>query len=859
MNAIVGALRVTLGLDNSDLLAGIASAQGDFKRFGAQMREIGSDLSLRLSAPLAAIGAGVLTVAGGFEAAMNRVEAATGASADELKAMSDLARELGKSTTFSAGEAADAIEMLAKNGLNASQILGGALSASLDLAASGGADLASAADLTTDVLANFKKDVGDLKPVVDGVTGVLLQSKFGFEDYQLAMAQAGGVAGGLGVTFEDFNAVIAATSPAFASGSDAGTSFKTFLQRLVPASKGAAETMKRLGLEFFDSQGNMKDMAAVAQELQDGLSKLSDEAKTEALSTVFGTDAMRTAIGLMDQGAAGVQRLDAAIRSASATEQAEARTKGFLGALEQMKGAIQELALAVANSGLLDAATDTVKWLTDLVDKISELDPELLRLGTIFAGVAAAVGPVLVGLGLFSAALAAISAPVLAAVAVVATLAAAAIPLYQNWDKIRQQFPGIANVVEGLGAAIGELAGGLAESFKLMVQGIDQVLSGDLVAALRTGGEIIENFGRTVADTLLALIAMLPEKFAAVGRDIMAGLERGLKERWEAVKGWFGNLATSIEDWVRGPLETHSPSRVFAEIGRDIMDGLGVGIDAKAGSVKQRLDDLAADMTGIFGVPEKKQFDATKGEVDPATGVIQGLELELALLGRTQLEREIVNQTRQAGVAILSEEGQKIADLVTRTAELNAETDRVGAVNDYLAGTFSDLWSSAAQGAGDFKDALGDIAGELGKMALNEGFKTLFNGPLSAGGGGFFGGLGSLLSGVFGIGKVPAFANGTDFAPGGLAMVGERGRELLEIPRGARVHSNQKTEGLLRGARSPEMPDIRVYVDDDDKLRAMVDRRAGQQVEVRRGAIVGDSVQAVRQGNAMSGRFMGQR
>jgi TP901 family phage tail tape measure protein len=745
MTTVIGALRVTLGLDSSELMAGIASAQGDFKRFGAQMREIGSDLTMRVTAPLAAIGAGVLALAGGFEASMNRVGAATGASAEELTKLSDLARELGKSTTFSAGQAADAIEMLAKNGLDASKILGGALSASLDLAAAGGADLSSAADLTTDVLANFKKDVGDLKPVVDGVTGVLLQSKFGFEDYQLALAQAGGVAGGLGVTFEDFNAVIAATSPAFASGSDAGTSFKTFLQRLVPASDGAAEAMRELGLEFFDGQGNMKDMAAVAQELQDGLSRLSDEAKTEALSTIFGTDAMRTAIGLMDQGAAGVERLDAAIRSASATEQAKARTKGLLGALEQMKGAFEELALSIANSGLLEAATDAVKWVTDLVDRISELDPELLRLGTIFAGAAAAIGPILVGLGLFGAALAAISAPVLAAVAVVAALAAAAIPLYQNWEQIRAQFPGIAGAVENLGAAIGVLVQSAVENFKLMVQGIEQLLSGDFRGAFETGKEIVLNFGQTIVDTLSALLGELPAKFLQIGRDIMAGLMGGLRESWAGVKAWFSDLGDAIPQWVRDKLGIQSPSTVFVEIGGHIMQGLRQGLGSETGTIQAEMENFA-----------------------------QGL-------------------------------GQVFAGILFQQ-----------------------------QDVGDTLKAFGlQTLGNLGGGLLSKGF----------------GGLGAAL-------KIPGFANGTDFAPGGLAMVGERGRELAEFPRGTRIHSNADTEALLRGARSREPLGVRLFVDRDGNWQAAVERIAGQQVEARRGAIVGDSVQAVQQGRAMSSRFL---
>lgn len=77
-----------------------------------------------------------------------------------------------------------------------------------------------------------------------------------------------------GVEFKDFTTSIAAIAPLFASGSDAGTSYKVFLQSLVPKSKSAAEAMERLGLEFFDAQGNMKDMGEISSMLN---AKLKDD------------------------------------------------------------------------------------------------------------------------------------------------------------------------------------------------------------------------------------------------------------------------------------------------------------------------------------------------------------------------------------------------------------------------------------------------------------------------------------------------------------------------------------------------------------------------------------------------------
>lgn len=151
-----------------------------------------------------------------------------------------------------ATEAADAIHALGKNGLELEQILGGAARATVLLANSTGADFGGAADIATAAMAQFKIKAEDMTGAIDQIVGVTQSSRFDINDYRLALAQAGGVAGSVGVSFEDFNASIAAISPLFASGSDAGTSFKTFLQRLVPASTDAEDAMKGLGIMTMD-------------------------------------------------------------------------------------------------------------------------------------------------------------------------------------------------------------------------------------------------------------------------------------------------------------------------------------------------------------------------------------------------------------------------------------------------------------------------------------------------------------------------------------------------------------------------------------------------------------------------------
>lgn len=406
MAAVIGALRAELSASLAQFEADMGKAAKILGRFGDQaaktgekISRIGRDMSMKVTLPIVAAGTAIVATAGKFEAGMNRVGAATMASKDQLKAMSDQARQLGPAMGALPSSVADAMENLAKNGLNVEKILGGATEATVLLAKSTGGELAPAADLVTDLMTQFKKSAGDMGKVVDNVNGVLIASKLGFDDYRLALGQAGGVAGSLGVTFEDFNAALAATAPLFASGSDAGTSFKTFLTRLMPTGKEAKDMMTALKLSFYDASGQMKSMGQIAQELKDKIGNLSQADQSKALTTIFGTDAMRTAIGLMNQGAEGIANFDKQVRAVSATDQMNAKLDGLTGALAKLSAQLEELAISIAESGLLTFVADAVKWLTEGVKWLKDNTGEWGNFAIKVAVVAAVLGPMVTLLG----------------------------------------------------------------------------------------------------------------------------------------------------------------------------------------------------------------------------------------------------------------------------------------------------------------------------------------------------------------------------------------------------------------------------------------------------------------------------
>lgn len=207
-----------------------------------------------------------INVAADLEEQLSGVQAVMGASSDEMGQLKTLITDLGVDPHLkvSSLEAASAIEMLGRNGLNTQEILDGAARSTVLLSNATGGDFAQSADIATDVMALWNIEAKNMGQAVDGITNVVNNSKFSINDYALAIAQGGGVAASNGVSFDDFNTSIAAMAPLFKSGGDAGTSFKVFLQNLIPKSDDAAGAMKELGLEFFDANDNMKDMSEIS-------------------------------------------------------------------------------------------------------------------------------------------------------------------------------------------------------------------------------------------------------------------------------------------------------------------------------------------------------------------------------------------------------------------------------------------------------------------------------------------------------------------------------------------------------------------------------------------------------------------
>ena len=355
----------------------------------------------------AVAGAGAIITAGvglavksfaDFDKQMSSVDAATHESAANMQLLRDAAVKAGADTSFSAVEAAKGIEELAKAGVSTKDILAGGLDGSLALAAAGSLDVGEAAEIAASALTQFKLSGDKVPHVADLLAAGAGKAQGSVQDLGAALNQSGLVAASTGLTIEETTGALASFASAGLTGSDAGTSFKTMLMSLNPNSKEAAALMEQLGISAYDAQGNFVGMSEYAGILQNALKGMSDEQRNATLKTIFGSDAVRAANILYEQGADGIQKWEDAVNDAGYASETAARMQNNLaGDIEKLGGSIDSVFLK-SGSGANDFLRGLAQGAEDVVDWIGQIPGPVLGAA---AGLTGLVGVAALGAGAF--------------------------------------------------------------------------------------------------------------------------------------------------------------------------------------------------------------------------------------------------------------------------------------------------------------------------------------------------------------------------------------------------------------------------------------------------------------------------
>lgn len=353
----------------------------------------------------AAVGLGVGVAIGKwaeFDQQMSYVQAATHETAANMNLLKEAALDAGARTVYSATEAAAAIEELARAGVTTQDILSGGLDAALDLAAAGGIAVADAAGIAAVALKTFNLEGKDMSHVADLLAAGAGKAMGDVSQLSQALAQGGQVAKQTGLSIEETTAGLAAFASQGLLGSDAGTSFKSMLQRLTPQSNEAKQKMDELGISAYDASGNFIGLAEFAGNLQASLQRLTPEQRNAAMATIFGSDAVRAATVLYDEGETGVRNwIDAVNDQGYAAETAAMRLDNLMGDWEAFTGAL-DTAFITMGEGADGPLRVLVQGLTGLVDGFNDLpdgaQQAVMWVGLVTAGVALTGGAALLAI-----------------------------------------------------------------------------------------------------------------------------------------------------------------------------------------------------------------------------------------------------------------------------------------------------------------------------------------------------------------------------------------------------------------------------------------------------------------------------
>lgn len=392
----VGDLFVELGLKLNKFSKGIEDMQKGLKDVADDMKNVGATMTATITAPIVGMGVAALSAFGNFEQGMNRVRAVTQQSGAAFEAMNQTALELGRTTQFSASQAADAMGFLAMAGFQANEIIS-AMPSTLQLAAAGQMDLGRAADITSNILTGYGLAVEDLSHANDVLVTGMTSTNVDLTQLGEAFKFVGPVARAAGVQFEETAAAIGLLGNAGIQGSMAGTSLRKAITSLIAPSKQQAEIMDKLGLSVTDTFGKFVGFAEVVEQLEGASAGAAD------MMNLFGQRAGPAMQSLVDQGSDAIKRMTTLMEENEGVAERVAKTQleGWKGAMTKLKSAVEGTLIAIGDvlAPTAHKIAEAFTFLAGKVTAIAELFkrlPQSIQLGVIaFAGIAAAIGPVI--------------------------------------------------------------------------------------------------------------------------------------------------------------------------------------------------------------------------------------------------------------------------------------------------------------------------------------------------------------------------------------------------------------------------------------------------------------------------------
>ena len=315
-----------------------------------------------------------------FESMMSQVKAISGATGQAFDDLTAKAQEMGATTKFTATESAEAFNYMAMAGWKPQQMIDG-ISGIMSLAAASGEDLGTTSDIVTDALTAFGLQAGDAGHFADVLAQASANANTNVSMLGESFKYVAPVAGAMNYSVEDTSLALGLMANASIKGSMAGTALKTSLANMAAPTDSMAAAKDKYGISLTDSEGNMKSLRGVIDNLRGSLGGLSETEQTAAASTIFGKEAMAGMLAIINASEEDYNKLSTAIGNSkdAAEGMADTMLDNLKGSFTLMQSAIEGTENAFGKRlspylrGIAGGITDMMPEITDGINAVMDV------------------------------------------------------------------------------------------------------------------------------------------------------------------------------------------------------------------------------------------------------------------------------------------------------------------------------------------------------------------------------------------------------------------------------------------------------------------------------------------------------